>query len=48
MKQNYKRNFLDSKFKNKIQTTVSGTKHAVATDKNKIIHQKLISNPLRF
>ena len=37
-----------SRFKNKIQTAVSGTKHTVTTDKNKIIHRKLISNPLPF
>ena len=36
------KNSLYSKFKNKIQTAVSGTKH---TDKNKVIHRKLISNP---
>ena len=45
---NYKKNSLDSKFKNKIQIAVSGTKHTVTTDKNKIIHRKLFSNPLPF
>ena len=45
---NYKKDSLDSKFKNKIQTAVSGTKHTVTTDKNKMIHRKLISNPLPF
>ena len=45
---NYKKKSLYSKFKNKIQTAVSGTKHTVTTDKNKIIHRKLISNPLPF
>ena len=39
---------LDSRFKNKIQTAVSGTKHTVTADNNKIIHRKLISNPLLF
>ena len=38
----------ESKFKNKTQTAVSGTKLAVTTDKNKTIHRKLISNPLPF
>ena len=45
---NYKKGSLDSEFKNKIQTTVSGTDHTVTTSKNKIIHRKLISNPLPF
>ena len=45
---NYKKNSLDSKFENKSQIAVSGTKHTVTTDKNKIIHRKLISNPLTF
>ena len=39
---------MESKFKNKIQTAVSGTRHTVTTDKNKVIHRKLISNPLPF
>ena len=39
---------LDSKLKNRIQTTVSGTEHTVTTNKNKIIHRKLISNTLPF
>ena len=39
---------MESKFKNKIQTAVSGTKHTVNTDKNKTIHTKLTSNPLLF
>ena len=37
---------MESKFKNKIQTAVSGTKHTETTDKNKTIHRKLVSNPL--
>ena len=37
---------MESKFKNKIQTAVSGTKHTATTDKNKTIHKKLISNQL--
>ena len=37
-----------SKLKNEIQTAVSGTKHTITTDKNKIVHRKLISNPLPF
>ena len=45
---NYKKNSLDSRLKNKIQTAVSGTKQTVTTDKNKLIHRKLISNPLHF
>ena len=45
---NYKKGSLESKFKNKIQTAVSGTKHTIITDKNKILHRKLISNPLLF
>ena len=34
--------------KTKFQTAVSGTKYTVTTDKNKIIHRKLISKPLPF
>ena len=45
---NYKKNSLDSKFKNKIQTTVSATEHTITTDKNNVIHRKLTSNPLHF
>ena len=45
---NYKKNSLDSKIKNKIQTAVSGTEQTITTDKNKVIHRKLISNPLPF
>ena len=41
----YKKRSMESKFKNKIQTAVSGTKHTVTTDKNKMVHRKLISNP---
>ena len=44
----YRKGSLESKFKNKIQTTVSGTKHTIITDKNKIVHRKLTSNPLPF
>ena len=39
---------MESKFKNKIQTAVSGTKHTVTMDKDKTVHRKLISNPLPF
>ena len=45
---NYNKLSLDSKFKNKIQTAMSGTEDAVTTNKNKIVHRKLISNPLPF
>ena len=45
---NYKTNSLGSKFSNKLQTAISGTKHTVTTDKNEVIHRKLISNPLPF
>ena len=45
---NYKTNSLGSKFSNKLQTAISGTKHTVTTDKNKVIHRKLIFNPLPF
>ena len=45
---NYKKRSMESKVKNKIQTAVSGTKHTITTDKNKIIHRKLNSNPLPF
>ena len=47
-KKTHKKNSLGSKFSNKIQTAISGTKHTVTTDKNKIIHRKLMSNPLPF
>ena len=33
---------------NKPLTAVSGTKHTVTTDRNKILHRKLISNPIPF
>ena len=39
---------MGSKFSNKLQTAISGTKHTVTTDKNKVKHRKLISNPLPF
>ena len=39
---------LGSKFENKPQTEISGTKHTITTDKNKTIHRKLISNPIPF
>ena len=45
---NHKTNSLGSKFSNKLQTAISGTKHTVTTDKKKVIHRKLISNPLPF
>ena len=39
---------MESKFKKKMQTAVSGTKHTVTTDENKTIHRKLFFNPLPF
>ena len=39
---------LGSKFENKPQIAISGTKHTITTDKNKTIHRKLISNPIPF
>ena len=39
---------LGSKFKNKHLIAVSGTKHTVTTDKNKMLHRKLIYNPIPF
>ena len=42
------KNSLGSKFENKQQTAISGTKHTITTDKNKTIHRKLISNPIPF
>ena len=39
---------LESKFKNKPLIAVSVTKHTVTTDKNKILHRKLISNLIPF
>ena len=35
-----KKGSLCSKFESKLQTAVSGTKHAVTTDKNEVIHKK--------
>ena len=46
--QKHKKRSMESKFKNKIQTAVSGTKHTVTKDKNKTMHRKLISNPFPF
>ena len=43
-----KKGSLESKFKHKIQTAVSGTEHTITTDINKIVHRKLISNSLPF
>ena len=45
---NYKKGSLDSKIKNKVQIALSGTDHTVTTNKNKVIHRKLISNPVPF
>ena len=45
---NYKKGSLESKFKNRTQTEVSGTEHTVTTSKNKTIHRKLISKQLPF
>ena len=39
---------LGSKFENKPQTAIYGTKHTITTDKNKTIRRKLISNPIPF
>ena len=39
---------LGSNFKNKPLIAVSGTKHTVTTDKNKILQGKLISNPIPY
>ena len=39
---------LGSKFKKIPLIAVSGTKHTVTTDKNKILHRKLIYNPIPF
>ena len=39
---------LGSKFFNKLQTAVSGTKHTITADKNKIIQRKLNSHPIPF
>ena len=48
LEKNYKQKSLGSRFSEKIQTAISGTNHTVTTDKNKVIHRKLISNPLPF
>ena len=47
-KKTQKKRSLGSKFENKPPTVVSGTKHTVTTDEKKVIHRKLISNPLPF
>ena len=39
---------LGSEFINKPQIVVSGSKHTVTTDTNKILHRKLKSNPIHF
>ena len=39
---------MESKFKNKIQTAVSGTKHTVTTDKNKTIRKQINFQPVAF
>ena len=38
---NYKNGSLESKFKNKIQSAVTGTKHTITTDTNKNVHRKI-------
>ena len=42
------KSFLGSKFENKPQIAIFGTKHAITTDKNKTIHRNIISNPIPF
>ena len=44
----FKKGSLESKFKNRTETAVSGTVHTVTSSKNKIVHRKLISNQLPF
>ena len=39
---------LEGKFKPKLKTAVTGTEHTVTTEDNKIIHRKLISQPINF
>ena len=45
IEKNRNKGSLNSKFRNKIQTAISGTEHTVTTNKKKIVHRKLISNP---
>ena len=44
-KKKQKNNF-ESNYETKPQTAIAGTKHTIITDTNKVIHRKLISNPL--
>ena len=37
----------DSKYKENVQTAINGTDHTITTQDNRIIHRKLISNPLK-
>ena len=44
----YTKSSLGSKFDIKPQIAVSGTKHTITTDKDKVIHRKLIFNRILF
>ena len=41
-----KKSSLGSRFDNKSQIAIAGTKHSVTTDENKVLHRKLLSNPM--
>ena len=45
-KKKQNKNRFESIYETKPQTAIAGTKHTITTDTNKIIHRKLISNPL--
>ena len=45
---NHNKETQDRKFKNEKETAISRKEHTVTTNTNKIVHRKLISNPLPF
>ena len=45
-KKKQNKNKFESNYEAKPQTDIAGTKHIITTDTNKIIHQKLLRNPL--
>ena len=45
---NHNKKSLESRFQKHLQTAVKGTEHTVTTDTGKIIHRKVISDPIVF
>ena len=43
---NHNRKSLEGRFEKKLQTAISGTEHTVTTVTGKVLHRKLISDPI--